>query len=181
MQDNEILESPFANSKIAPLRRKFVPRSMRRKGRIFQSLQVLGMGILVAFGTMTLLMAISWIRSQAAVAVVKAQVEDIRGGKLDEAYELFSKEYKSGVSIQMFRRFLRRDTRLTKYQSLEFWGRSALGQTAVLWGSMEDKLGRSSPVRYQLVRENGSWKIEGFHISAEIADPNPEPVRFTDI
>ncbi len=149
--------------------------------RVRRAIQVFGIGLLVAGASMALLIALSWIRSQGAVAVVQAQVQDLRVGKVEDAYALFSASYQAGVSLPMFRRFLRREGRLGKAQNLEFWGRSVWGETAVLWGSFQDDLGHSVPVRYLLVREKGAWKIDGFHLTVGHPDIAPDPIRFIQI
>lgn len=148
---------------------------LRRASRVF------GVGLLVVASSISCLLAVSWVRSRGAVEVVEAQVEAIRIGKVEEAYTFFSTEYQAGVSLPMFRRWLRRQRPLGKVQRLQFWGRSVWGDTAVLWGSFQDDLGHSYPVRYLLIRENGSWRIDGFHLSAEIPDPYPNTTRFIQI
>ncbi len=165
--------APFSQ---APSRRR-----RRFSDRLLHSFHVLFIGVAVALGCMACLVGISWVRSQAAVRVVETQMADIRGGKVEEAYALFSTAYQSGVTLPMFRRYLRRQERLDKVQKLEFWGRSVWGQTAVLWGTFQDDLGHSYPVRYLLIRENGAWRIDNFHISAESPDPYPNAVRFIQI
>ena len=139
---------------------------------------VLGLALLVAVGCVAFLMGISWVRSQEAVGVVRTQMDAIRNGKVEQAYALFSQDYQAGVSLPMFRRWLRREARLTKVEQIQFWGRSVWRSTAVLWGSFQDELGHSYPVRYLLIRENGYWRIDSFHLSAEAPDPIPEYERF---
>ena len=156
-------------------------RPPRRAGRAGRAFGVLSVAVLIAIASIALLIGLSWVRSQGAISVVQAQVEAIRQGKVEEAYALFSREYQEGMSLPMFRRWLRRQRRLSNVQHLDFWGRSVWGQTALLWGSFEDELGHSYPVRYLLVRENGGWRIDRFHLSAEIPDPAPQRERFVTI
>jgi hypothetical protein len=161
---------PFSQ---APSRRR-----SRVSKRVRHAIRVLFVGILVAIGSMVCLGAISWVRSQAAVKVVEAQVRAIRGGKVEEAYSLFSSSYQSAHTLPMFRRDLRRREPLDRVQKLEFWGRSVWGQTAVLWGNFQDDLGHNYPVRYLLVKENGAWRVDNFHLSADIPDSVRATVRF---
>lgn len=152
----------------------------RRSGlakRLRRALRVLGIGLVVAGASIACLVAVSWIRSQAAVAVVQAQVNDIRGGKVEEAYALFSTGYQSGVSLPMFRRWVGREPRLAKAQNVQLWGRSVWGETAMLWGSFQDDLGHNYPVRYLLVREKGVWRIDGFQMSEQFPDSSPNTIR----
>jgi hypothetical protein len=156
-------------------------RHSPRLGRLRRILRVFLIAASVAFGSMLALGVVSWIRSQAAVAVVQTQMDDIRGGKVEEAYALFSAEYQAGVTLPMFRRYLRHRNSLAKAGKVQFWGRSVWGETALLWGSFRDDLGHSVPVRYLLVREKGSWRIDGFHLAAEAPEREPDAVRFVQI
>ena len=81
----------------------------------------------------------------------------------------------------MFRRWLRHQDQLVRSEKLQVWGRSALGETAVLWGSFQDNLGNSYPVRYLLVRQNGSWRIDGFHLSEPVRESSEDNVRLLKI
>jgi hypothetical protein len=153
----------------------------RFSGCLRRASLVLGVGILVAAGSMACLLAVSWVRSQGAVQVVQTQVEEIRAGKVEEAYALFSSGYQAGVSLPMFRRWLRHQGRFGKVHKFQFWGRSVWGKTAVLWGSFQDNLGHTYPVRYLLIREKGSWRIDGFHVSAESPDSFPDTIRIIQI
>lgn len=157
------------------------PRRTRPLGRLRRVLHVLLIAAGVALGSMMALGVVSWIRSQAAVAVVQTQMDDIRDGKVEEAYALFSAAYRTGVSLPMFRRYLRRRSSLAKARNVQFWGRSVWGETALLWGSFRDDLGHSVPVRYLLVREKGSWRIDGFHLAAEEPEREPDAIRFIEI
>jgi hypothetical protein len=139
---------------------------------------VLGAALLVAVGCVALLMTVSWIRSQGAVTVVRAQVEAIRKGKVEAAYAFFSRSYRSEMSLSMFRRWLRRQEHLAGAHNLQIWGRSVWGGTAVLWGSFQDDLGHSYPVRYLMIRENGSWRVNSVQLPAGIQESPPHVERF---
>lgn len=142
---------------------------------------VLAAAGLIAMASVALLFGISWVRSQAAISVVEAQVQAIHEGKIEQAYALFSSSYQAGMSLPMFRRWVRRQGRLTNVRSLQFWGRSVWGATAVLWGRFEDDLGHRFAVRYVLVQEEGDWRIDRFQLAAELPDPAPDRQRFIPI
>ena len=142
-----------------------------------RTLSVLVGAVLLAGGSVALLLGISWVRSEAAVGVVQAQVEALRNGEIEQAYALFSSEYQAGVSLPMFQRWLRRERRLSHVEHIEFWGRSVWGRTALLWGSFGDELGHSYSVRYLLIREKGSWRIDSLNLAEEIPERTPEKGR----
>lgn len=134
--------------------------------------------MVVAVACVAILMAIAWIQSRGAVEVVKAQADAIRSGKVEQAYALFSSEYRAGMTLPMFRRWLRRQDHLTSIQDLRIWGRSVWRGTAILWGSFQDDLGHSYPVRYLLIQENGGWRIDSFQLRAVVPDSLPNTERF---
>jgi hypothetical protein len=172
--DLEPAQSPKAEGPAAfprPTGTSVRGRSISR--RAHRALGVLAAAILIALASVVSLMGLSWVRSQGPIRVVEAQLQAIRSGKVEEAYGLFSREYRAGTSLPMFRRWLRRQTRLTTVQNLQFWGRSVWGGTALLWGRFEDDLGHRYPVRYVLVRESGAWRIDRFQLAAESPDPAP--------
>ena len=153
-------------------------RGRRTSGRLHQAIEILWAGMIVALVCVAGLVALSWIQSQGAVTVVREQVSAIHDGQLDKAYDLFSTDYRSGMTLPMFRRWLRRQPLLSGIQNLHIWGRSAWKGTAVLWGSFQDELGHSYPVRYSLVRENGDWRINSFQVRADVPESLPNPERF---
>ncbi|MBF8305718.1 MAG: hypothetical protein HW398_906 [Acidobacteria bacterium] len=155
----------------------------RRRGRssaggLHRAVEILWAGMIVAVICVAGLLAISWIQSQGAVTIVRAQATAIREGQVERAYDLFSDEYRAAMSLPMFRRWLRRQPPLSGIQNLRIWGRSVWRGTAILWGSFQDDLGHSYPVRYSLVRENGDWRIDSFQVRAEVPETLPNTNRF---
>ena len=156
-------------------------RPRRYAGRARRALGVLAAAGLIAIASVAFLVGLSWVRSQGAINVVAAQVQAIRDGKVEEAYKLFSRSYQADTSLPVFRRWLRRQKRLANVQHLQFWARSVWGGSALLWGSFEDDLGHSYPVRYLLVQEGGTWRIDRFQLSGEIPDSAPQNERLIEI
>ncbi|MBI3895643.1 MAG: DUF4864 domain-containing protein [Acidobacteria bacterium] len=154
-------------------------RRFQRRGR--KIVGILITGLLIALGCVALLAAISWVRSQPAVKVVQAQIQAMQEGKVEQAYAFFSSEYQTGMTLPMFRRWLRRQRRLTHLRSLQFWGRSVWGGTALLRGNFQDDLGNRYPFRYLLIREDGSWRVRYFQLSAEAPDFSSNQERFLHI
>ena len=160
------------------------PRSVgrrRRRGsavRFRHAVEILWAGMIVALVCVAALLALSWIQSQGAVAIVRAQAVAIREGKLESAYDLFSDDYRASMSLSMFRRWLRRQPPLAGIHNLQIWGRSVWRGTAILWGSFQDDLGHSYPVRYSLIRENGDWRIDSFQVRADVPETLPNTEHF---
>ena len=101
----------------------------------------------------------SWIGTAAAIRVVEQQAEAIRDGRIDEAYQLFSADYRADNSLPMFQAWVGRHEEFSRAQNMHIWSRILRSQSAVLWGLVEDYRGQRYPVRYQLIREEGHWRI----------------------
>src|SRR5688572_242510 len=101
-------------------------RRGRRGGasRFANAVEVLWAGILVALVIVAALLGFSWIRSQGAVAVVRQQVTALREGNVEKAYQMFSEEYRSGMTLAMFQRWFRRQGSLAAIQDVRIWRRS---------------------------------------------------------
>jgi hypothetical protein len=153
-------------------------RGRRSGGRLGYALEVIWAGMIVAVVCIAGMMALTWLQSQGAVAIVRQQASEIRAGKLDQAYGLFSSEYRSGVTLPMFRRWLHRQPTFSAVQDLHIWGRSVWRGTAVLWGSFQDDLGHSYPVRYSLVKEDGGWRIDSLEVREDIPESLSNTERF---
>jgi hypothetical protein len=137
--------------------------------------------MVVALVCVTIILGIAWIQSQAAVEVVRIQAEAIRQGRVEDAYSLFSSEYRAGISLGTFRRWLNRQTHLATHHGIRIWGRSVWRGVAVLWGSFQDDQGRSYPIRYQLVREDGSWRVDNLRVQDMVPDSLSDAERFNYI
>jgi hypothetical protein len=144
-------------------------------------LDILWGGVIVAVLCVGALLVLSWIQSQGAVATVQAQATAIRDGKLEEAYGLFSDDYRASTSLPMFQRWLRSQTALAAARSLRIWGRSVWGGTAILRGNFENDLGQRHAVRYSLVRENGNWRVDSLQVQSDVPEALPNTRHFNYI
>jgi hypothetical protein len=144
-------------------------------------MEILWGGILVAVISVAAVLALSWIQSQGAVAIVRAQATAIRDGNFEGAYNLFSDDYRAVMSLPMFRQWLRNQFPLATFQSLRIRGRSVWRGTAILRGSFQDDLGHSYPVRYSLVRENGNWRIDSVQVQSDVPESLPNTQHFNYI
>src|SRR5689334_21795830 len=87
-------------------------RGRRPTGRLQYAFEILWAGMIVAIVCVAGMVALSWLQSQGAVAVVRQQATEIRAGKLDQAYGLFSSDFRSSMTLPMFRRWLHRQPAL---------------------------------------------------------------------
>ena len=156
-------------------------RGQKHTGRLQYAAEILWGGMIVAIVCVGVLLALSWIQSQGAVAIVRAQATAIRDGNFESAYDLFTDDYRASMSLPMFRRWLRRQPPLSAIHNVRIWGRRVWMGTAILWGSFQDDLGQSYPVRYSLVREHGDWRIDSFEVRADLPETLPNTDHFNYI
>ncbi|OFV96150.1 MAG: hypothetical protein A3F68_04775 [Acidobacteria bacterium RIFCSPLOWO2_12_FULL_54_10] len=150
-------------------------RSSGTERRFHRAARLLVNGAFVALIVVGVLGGLSWIRSQPAVRVVQSQLQAIHQGELVKAYGFFSNEYKEETSLPVFRRWVRRQQRLTRIDGVQFWSRSVWGGVALLRGSFQDGFGRRYPVRYLLIRQDGEWRVHQFQLAPDIPRVDTEP------
>ena len=102
-----------------------------------------------------------------AVAVVRAQLKDLRGGDVDGAYARLSQSYRARMSRPAFEAFVSRHPGLKENSDSTFWNRSVKNQTAELSGLLSAASGTRERVTYQLVKEGGTWKISGIEVDGD--------------
>ena len=110
--------------------------------------------------------------------MVRQQVTALREGNVEKAYQMFSEEYRAGMTLPMFRRWFRRQPSLATIQDVRIWRRSVRGGSVDLWGSFEDGGGHTYPVRYSLIRENGDWRVDSMQMQAVVPESLPKSERF---
>ncbi len=146
--------------------------------RVRNSLRLLRNVALIALFCLAGLLTASWFRSQAAVELVRAHADAIRQGQVERAYALFSSDYQAGTTLSMFRRWLVQQDSLSGNHDLRIWDRSVGRRRAILLGSFESTRGRSYPIVYRLIRENGDWRIDSLQLRDSASDSLPEAERF---
>lgn len=100
---------------------------------------------------------------------IEGMMDAIRQDQLSKAYENFSaKDFKKNTSFQEFEQFIRDNESFSGNLSLKLNDLSFDNNIATFTGTLTTADGKTYPVEYDLVEENGGWKI--FHI--QIAPPN---------
>ena len=97
--------------------------------------------------------------TQEPVKTARAQLEEIRQGQLDAAYERFSEAYRARVSRSEFESFVSRHPALKDNQDSTFWQRSVENDEARLTGVLTSQADETESVRYELRKEDSAWVI----------------------
>lgn len=97
--------------------------------------------------------------SRQPVSVVKAQLAEIREGRLDAAYARFSDRGRERLSRDAFIALVDAHPGLRDNADASFWNRSLNNDRMRLSGTLTARSGAKEPVTYMLVRERGEWKV----------------------
>ena len=143
------------------------PPARKGRGPIFWGLTgCCGCLLLVLLG-IGLIGGAAFYMTGDAVAVVRAQLKDLRGGDVDGAYARLSQSYRARMSRPAFEAFVSRHPGLKENSDSTFWNRSVKNQTAELSGLLSAASGTRERVTYQLVKEGGTWKISGIEVDGD--------------
>lgn len=82
----------------------------------------------------------------------------IENGEIEKAYQSTSKEFQASISESEFESFLS-GTSLIDFKSASWSSRSIENNIGELEGSIETKDGGVVPIKINLVKEEGKWKI----------------------
>jgi hypothetical protein len=108
-----------------------------------------------------------YFMTKGAADAVKADLEEIRGGRLDHAYEGLSSSYRSQLSRRDFEQLVARHPGLHDNADSTFLKRSVDNDTATVTGILTPHSGRPEPVTFKLVKEGGAWKISAIEFLDE--------------
>jgi len=97
--------------------------------------------------------------TQEPAETARAQLEEIRQGQLDAAYERFSEAYRARVSRSEFESFVSRHPALKDNQDSTFYQRSVENDEARLTGVLTSNADETESVRYELRKGDGAWVI----------------------
>jgi hypothetical protein len=140
-----------------------------RKGRspVFWAAAGCGGCLLMVLLFVGLIAGGAWYMTSGAAEVAKAQLEDLRAGRLDAAYARFSEEYRTNVSREAFAAFVDRHPALKDPADSTFLSRNVTNNRAQISGTLEAGSGVSEPVTYRLVRQGGHWVVEDMEVDGD--------------
>ena len=105
--------------------------------------------------------------TSGATDVVRAQLEDLRAGRTEAAYDKLSAEYRASVSREAFAAFVARHPALKDNADSTFMSRSVNNNRAQISGSLKAGSGATESVAYRLSKEGGQWVIEDIEVEGD--------------
>jgi hypothetical protein len=125
---------------------------------------------------------VAFYMTSGATDTVRAQLGDLKAGRIDAAYDKLSAEYRASVSREAFAAFVARHPALKDNADSTFLSRSVTNNRAQISGSLEAGSGATESVAYRLTKEGGKWVIEDMEVegdrpgaggSAQASEPGP--------
>lgn len=108
------------------------------------------------------LMALMLYATSGLVSVVTAQLNAFNKEDISTAYSYMSRGFQSKVSLQLFGETINQIPILKSNPSTSFYDRSISGNYGSLGGTLTGPDKSQLPIQYQLIKEQGVWKINGF-------------------
>jgi len=108
-----------------------------------------------------------WKMRNEHVGVVRGQIQEIKSGRMDAAYERLSEAYRGRVSASAFQAFVARHPGLTDNTDSTFPMWNQRNNTVSLAGVLTTASGATEAASYELVKEGGAWKIAEMQVGGE--------------
>lgn len=140
------------------------------------------MKILKGFGIfIVVVVLLALFFTQGIADTAKSQLKALRDGDIIKAYSYTSKDFRSSTSLENFQKFVDNYPSLKNNKDVSFSDRETSNGIGKLKGTLKSTDGGSTPIEYELVKENGEWKIlsiklnpAGAGITAESPTSSPQ-------
>jgi hypothetical protein len=112
----------------------------------------------------------AYYMTSGATDAVRAQLDEIKAGRLDEAHGRFAESYRAEIPPEGFAAFVARHPSLKDNADSTFMNRNVTNNRAQLKGTLKAGSGATESVDYRLVKEAGDWKIEFMEVEGDRPD-----------
>jgi hypothetical protein len=109
----------------------------------------------------------AWWMTSGATDVIKAQLGDLRAGRLDAAYDKLSADYRATVTREAFATFVGRHPALKDNADATFMSRSVHNDRAQVSGTLKAGSGITEAASYRLSKEGGHWVIDEMDVEGD--------------
>jgi hypothetical protein len=107
-----------------------------------------------------------WMTS-GATDIIQAQLEDLKAGRLDAAYDKLSAELRASVSREAFAAFVARHPALKDNADSTFMNRHVVNNRAQVSGTLKAGSGATETAAYSLTKEGGGWVIDDVEVAGD--------------
>jgi hypothetical protein len=93
------------------------------------------------------------------------QLSALKSGNIESAYNMTSKAFQQTTSMDNYKSFVEKYPILKNYKSVSFTERKIENGSGYLAGIIESADGSQMKIEYQLVKEDGKWKIQAMQLT----------------
>lgn len=114
-------------------------------------------GLIALIGAIALFIVLS---SEDLTDTVENQLKALRQNHITEAYYQYTaKAFQEATSLELFHEFINKYPLFSKTQSVRFIDRNVNNNHGILDAILTQEKGTDVTVQYQLVKEDGRWKV----------------------
>lgn len=126
------------------------------------------LAVLVSLATIIVVGMLMFVFTITAPAVdsAKAHLDDLRVGKIEDAYNATAQAFKSETPLPEYKKFLEQYPALQHVRELSLGDRSLQNQRVSLKGTVTTTENAVLPISIRLVHEGGQWRILGIEVEA---------------
>jgi Domain of unknown function (DUF4864) len=124
---------------------------------------LIGVGI-AAIAALVVFVWLIFSATSVLIEPIERQLTALKAGDIDAAYAETSEAFRQGTSKDDFAKFVDQFPILKNAASHSFTSRSFENDIGSVSGSLIAADGALTPITYQLVKENGAWKIVNIRV-----------------
>jgi hypothetical protein len=124
---------------------------------------LIGVGI-AAIAALVVFVWLIFSATSVLIEPIERQLTALKAGDIDAAYAETSEAFRQGTSKDDFAKFVDQFPILKNAASHSFTSRSFENDIGTVSGSLIAADGALTPITYQLVKENGAWKIVNIRV-----------------
>lgn len=119
--------------------------------------------------------AILMYTTSSLVRVVSYQLTALHDGNIKQAYSLNSKDFQTNLPVEGFKQWIDHFPALKNNESYSFPNRKILNNKGFLGGTLTSEDGVQTSVEYQLINEDGNWRVFNIKIITSTPGVNKIP------
>ncbi|MFN7097532.1 MAG: DUF4864 domain-containing protein [Gammaproteobacteria bacterium] len=131
-------------------------------------------------GAIVLLIALAFYFTSALVKPVYAQMDAIRHGDIVKAYSYTSQDFQKVTSLTAFKQLVEDFPAIANNKDITVTRRELNNGLGLVDATLTSDTGGTIQIKYQLVKENGEWKISYLEVPATGISISKSPNNFNE-
>lgn len=127
----------------------------------------LGMAVGSLIGLILVIYLASFLFASGVNKTINKQLDAIKAEDAVLAYSYTTKSFQEITSLENFTKFINAYSGLRNNKSITIKERKTKDDVVFVKATLISRGGSQTPIRYQLIKENGQWKIQGMIINPD--------------